>query len=237
MLFRALLQWWTVFDISVQRARQPYSSCMWNSLKVIWRPCRATEYFHKMRLCLFSLFYLQVLGPRCSCEGEESQCRCWQSKALSLLFKSILCHARVKGIYLLGYSFPNPDLKSSPSLNVSRQSAVPVVITMILNEEGCRQWLEMKTVLQFLCGLEGKNSSGPTREFFRSLGKRRRMISQGQTFWKCSLGCGMEQVGIFIWPTAPGPQPPLKGLKKSMVLWISAVVICLFLFIPSTCIM
>lgn len=52
----------------------------------------------------------------------------------------------------------------------------------------------MKTVLQFLCQLEGKNFSGPNKGFFRSLGKRRRVISQGQTFCKFSTA-----VRVAVW--------------------------------------
>lgn len=49
-------------------------------------------------------------------------------------------------------------------------------------EEGYRQWLEIKTMLQFLCRLEGQTFSGLDKEFSRSLGKRRRVFSEGQTF-------------------------------------------------------
>ena len=170
---------------------------MWNSPKVIWRPCRATEYCHKIWGSVSSPFsYLQVLSPRYSCNGKESHCRCWQGKAQSLLFKPILYDARVKGVYLLAYSIPNPDVKSSPSCH-NHDSY----------EEGCRQWLEMQAVLQFLCWLPGKNFSGPKKEFFRCLGKRSD-LTRSKFFWKffcCSEGCSMEQAGIFISSTAPGP--------------------------------
>lgn len=49
----------------------------------------------------------------------------------------------------------------------------------------------------------------------------------------CSEGRSMERVGIFIRLTGPGPQPTLWGLQKSVVLWISAVVIFVFSFIQS----
>lgn len=43
-------------------------------------------------------------------------------------------------------------------------------------------------------------------------------------------GCNKEQVGIFIWSAAPEPQPITRLLQKLVVLWISAVVSCFFLY-------
>lgn len=67
-----------------------------------------------VRICLFPLFYLWILGPRCSSDGDAGARRAkhW----------AFLCHPWVERIYLLEFSIINLDLKSHPSLNVSQLS-------------------------------------------------------------------------------------------------------------------